>query len=399
MIAAAATSAMATPAFAEATAVTPLLDLRVRHEFVDQDGFADEANATTLRARGGAEASMGAWRLLGEAEATVPLNHDYDSGFNGKAGYPLVSDPKNLELNRLQLQYRGLARTVVTGGRQRILIEDQRFVGNSGWRQNEQTFDAVRLEYADPKGLKADLTYSWSVRTIWGRDGVGGRQQAVDGNYLFANLGHPTPIGNVSAFAVLIDQNEQVVSLYRQSSKTLGIRVAGAKPLSKAAKLTYAFSFASQADYQRNPNDYVSNYLLTEAGVESGPWKLVLGREVLGADKGVAFTSFQTPLATLHKFNGWADKFLTAPPNGLRDLYASVAYGWKKQFGFDSIGPAVTYHRYRSDRLGQHYGNEWNAIIAAKKGRWTVTAKYAGYDARQFATDTEKAWLQVEWAY
>src|SRR5688572_25748563 len=107
---------IAAPASAKDFSIKPLLDLRVRHEFVDQDGFRRNADATTVRARAGVELSSGAWRLLAEGESTVPLLYDYDSGLNGKTSYPLVPDPKNLELNRLQLQYRGLPKTVLTGG-------------------------------------------------------------------------------------------------------------------------------------------------------------------------------------------------------------------------------------------------------------------------------------------
>jgi len=386
-------------AMADTISVTPLLDLRLRHEFVGQQGFTRDSNGTTFRIRAGAQAAAGVWRLLAEGEATLPLLQHYDSGLNGRNSYPLISDPKTLELNRAQLQYRGLPKTTVTAGRQRILMEDQRFVGNSGWRQNEQTFDALRFEYGDAKGLKADLVYSWSVRTIWGRDGFGARQRAVDGDYIFGNLAYPTPVGTLSALLILIDQKEPTASQYRQSSKTLGIRFAGAKPLSSGAKLTYALSYAAQADYKRNPNNYRADYLLTEAGIESGSWKLGLGREVLGAGEGSPSTSFQTPLATLHKFQGWADKFVATPGNGIRDLYASAGHGWTKVLGLDSIAPAVTYHRFNSDRLDLHYGDEWNAIVAAKKGHWTATAKFARYDADDFATDTTKAWLQVDWAY
>ena len=35
---------------------------------------------------------------------------------------------------------------------------------------------------------------------------------------------------------------------------------------------------------------------------------------------------FQTPLATLHAFNGWADKFLSTPVNGIEDLYFRVRW-------------------------------------------------------------------------
>jgi hypothetical protein len=389
----------ATPSGAADVTVKPLIDLRLRWENVDQDGIAREADAATFRARTGAELSAGDWRLLGEAEATVGLVERYFSGLNGKTQYPLIPDPDNFELNRLQLQYRGLPKTMITAGRQRINIDDQRFVGSVGWRQNEQTFDAVRVEYGDPKGLQADLIYAWSVRTIWGTDGVGARQQAIRGDNVFATASYPTPIGKLGAFAIIVDQDEAIVSAYRQSSQSYGLRLAGSQPLSKVVKLTYAASYARQSDHGKNPNDYSADYALAELGFDIGALKLGAGYELLGADGGAPFTSFQTPLATLHKFQGWADKFLTIPPNGLQDYYASAGYGWKRVAGLDAINVSAVYHRFDSDRLDQHYGNEWNALISAKKGRWTATAKLASYDADEFATDTRKLWLQLEWAY
>lgn len=392
-----AAAAAATPASAQQ--VKPLLDLRLRHEHVDQEGLADKADATTLRARAGAELTGSDWSLLAEGEGTLAPVERYDSGLNGKLRYPLVADPENFELNRLQLQYRGLAKTAVTLGRQRINLEDQRFVGSAGWRQNEQTFDALRLEHGDAKGLKLDLTYSWSVRTIWGVDGRGARQQAIAGDNVFALVSHPTPAGTLSGFAYLVDQDEAAVQSYRLSSRTYGVRLAGSRKLSGNARLTYALSYAAQSDHHRNPNDYRAGYWLAEAGAEVGQAKLGLGYEVLGADEGAPLTSFQTPLASLHKFQGWADKFVTTPPNGVRDWYASAGYGWKQAAGFDTIAASLVFHRFDSDRLGLHYGNEIDAQLAAKRGRWTATAKLAAYDADELATDTLKFWLQLEWAY
>jgi len=390
---------IAAPSVAAGINVKPMLDTRLRWENVDQDGTAKEANAVTFRARIGAEFSSGDWRLLAEGESTAPIVEHYFSGLNGKTQYPLVGDPANFELNRFQLQYKGIKETTVTAGRQRINIEDQRFVGSVGWRQNEQTFDAARIEYGDPKGLQFDLTYAWSDRTIWGIDGKGARQQAISGDNIFATASYPTPIGKLTGFAFLVDQDEAVVQNYRQSNQSYGARLAGSRPLSKAAKLTYALSYARQSDYHRNPNRYHADYALAELGAEITAWKAGVGYELLGADKGFAFTSFQTPLATLHKFQGWADKFLTTPPNGIQDYYAQAGYGWKKKLGLDAINALVVYHRFASARADLHYGDEWDASLTAKKGKWTATAKFASYDAKQFATDTTKLWLQLEWAY
>ncbi len=387
---AAVVAALIAPAAAQAQQVKPLLDARLRLETVAQDGIAANAEALTFRLRVGAEVITGDWGLLAEGEATTALRERYDSGVNGNTRYPLIADPENAELNRLQLQYRGRPKTLVTLGRQRINLDDQRFVGAVGWRQNEQTFDAIRLEHGDAKSVKADLTYARAVRTIWGIDGHDFRQQSIGGNNVFATLSIPAVLGTLSGFAFVVDQDEAQVQGFRLSSKTIGLRLAGTRKLTPAARLTYALSYARQSDHHRNPNNYRAAYWLADLGLELGAAKLGIGHERLGADKGLPLTSFQSPLATLHKFQGWADKFLTTPPNGVRDLYASGGYGWKSMAGFDAISATIVYHRFDSDRLNVAYGREWDAAVTAKRGRWTATAKLADYRATNFAKDTRK---------
>jgi hypothetical protein len=398
MIAIAAISA-ATPAFAAEVRVAPIVDARLRYEAVDQDGLPKEADALTMRVRGGAEVSAGDWKLLAEAEGTGAFADDYNSGLNGKLLRPLVADPANLELNRLQLQYAGLPKTLATFGRQRINLQDQRFVGSVGWRQNEQTFDAARVEWSGLPGLKADLSYSWSVRTIWGVDGEGPRQQAVSGNNVFAVVSYQTPFGSLSGFAYLIDQDEPELSGFRLSNQTFGVRFAGEHALSSKAKLTYAASYARQSDWHRNPNDYSADYWLAELGAEFGPARLGGGYELLGADDGRPLTSVQTPLATLHKFQGWADKFLTTPPDGIQDLYVWGGLGWKTAGPFSAVALQAVYHRFDGDRLDLRYGKELDLQASARWKRFALTAKYANYRASSFATDTRKFWLQLEFGF
>lgn len=399
-LAVAATSAVvAAPATAAAQVLTPLADVRVRYENAEQDGIIADANALTVRARLGAEVRAGEWSLLAEGEATLAPVDRYDSGVNGKTRFPLVADPENVELNRLQIQYRGIRDSVVTAGRQRIALDDQRFVGPVGWRQNEQTFDAIRFESTAVPGVRTDLTYAWSVRTIWGIDGRGARQQAISGGNIFANAAWTSPLGKFTGFAYLVDQDEAAVQNYQLSSQTYGVRLEGERNLGRGASLNYALSYARQSDYRRNPNDYSADYVLAEAALRASGFTVGLAYERLGADRGLPFTSFQTPLATLHKFQGWADKFTVTPPNGVEDLYGSIAYTRKRLLGFDAVTAAIIHHRFESARLDQRYGREWDAQLSAKRGRWTVTAKAASYQAIDFATDTRKLWLQLEWAY
>ncbi len=390
--------AAAGPACAQTVALRPLLDTRLRYEHVDQDGLADTADAVTMRVRAGVAASRGALSALVEAQGNLAIASDYYDGLHGIATRPLVGDPQDIALYRAQIQYRDKA-LAVTAGRQRIALDDERFIGAAGFRQNGQTLDAVRAEWTGIPKVKADVTYAWIVRTIWGVDGSGARPQAISGDNVFANLSYVSPFGTLTSFAYLIDQDDALAQGFRLSSQSYGGRFAGSHKISKGAKLGYQLSYAHQRDWHRNPNRYAANYYLADVSLDLASVKLGAGYEVLGADQGTALTSFQTPSATLFKFNGWADKFLTTPPDGLRDLYGSVSYAVKRAGPLTGVALSATYHRFESDRLVRHYGNEVDLLASGKIGRYTISLRYADYDADQFATRTRKAWAQVDWVF
>jgi len=386
-------------AAAQDVRVTPLADARLRYERVDQDGIARDADALTLRVRPGVQLSSGHWSALVEGEATWAIVNDYNDGTNGRTAFPLVVDPRNAELNRAQIRYSGGNGFAVTAGRQLIELADQRFLGSSNFRQNQQTFDAVRLQWGGPTGFSADLTYAWSDRTVNGRHGIGARQTAIEGDNVFALLSYRTRIGTFGGFAYLVDQDEAAVQGFRLSSQTYGVRFAGSTPLGRGVSLAYNASWARQSDYHRNPNRYVATYWLGEAALTARAFTLTGGYEVLGADRGAPLTSVQTPLASLFKWQGWADKFTTTPPNGLRDLYATLGYAWRRPGPpIDALGLSATWHRFDSDRLDQHYGTELDLLATLRHGRTTVSARYARYRADAFATDTNKFWLSLDWA-
>ncbi|QGN55274.1 alginate export family protein [Novosphingobium sp. Gsoil 351] len=391
--------AAGTPAAAQTVTLKPLIDARLRYEHVDQDGITKRADAATARVRAGVEAKSGAFSVLVEGQGTLAIGEDYFDGLHLPAIRPLVADPENIALYRAQVQYKSKPLTL-TAGRQRIALDDERFVGAVGFRQNGQTFDAIRAEVTAIPKLKLDATYAWSQRTLWGVDGTGARQQAVSGDFVFGNVGYASPIGTVSAFAYLVDEDEAAVNGFRMSSQTYGARLAGTKPAGEA-KLAYQLSYAHQIDYHHNPNSYGADYYLADAAIEAKGFKLGGGYEVLGAGAGsiagAALTSFQTPLATGFKFQGWADKFLTTPPDGVRDLYGSVGYGVKKLGPLAAVTLQAAYHRFESDRLVRHYGNELDLLASAKLRKTTLSVRYADYNADRFATDTSKFWLQADW--
>ena len=382
-------------AHAQTVTLKPLGEARLRYESVDQDGLAVNAEALTLRVRAGVEAKAGRWSALVEGQGNLAIDDDYFDGLHGAATRPLIADPDNISLARAQVRYASPV-FAMTAGRQRIAFDDERFVGGVGFRQNGQSFDAVRVEVTPIKGVKADIAYAWSVRTIWGIDGTGARQQAVSGDNLFANAGVTTPAGKISAFAYLVDQDEATMQGFRMSSQSYGARLDGTQALGKT-KMAWQLSYARQSDWHRNPNSYSADYYLADIAVDFGGPRLGAGYEVLGASNGTALTSFQTPLATGFKFQGWADKFLITPPDGVRDLYASAGWGWKAVGPLKTVTLQAAYHDYRSDRASRSYGDEIDLLASAKLGKATGSVRYAHYNADTFSTDTDKFWLQLDW--
>jgi len=383
------------PALAQEIKVSPILNARLHYEHVEQANIALPADALTLRTRAGAEATSGPWSALVEGEVTAVLSPRYNDGFNGLPR-PVVGDPANAEINRVQLRYaaKGFA---LTAGRQRLELLDQRFVGPAPWRQNEQTFDAVRLQWTPLKRLSIDATYAWSVRTVNGNKGTPTRPQSVGGDNVFAIVSYAAPVGTLSGFAFLVDQDSPALSGYRLSSQTYGLRFSGTRPLGPGWTLGYIGSLARQSAYSRNPNRYAATYALAEASLTRKVLTGTAGYEVLGAANGAPYTSVQTPLASLFRFQGWTTKFATTPPDGVRDAYATLSANWKHTGLVTGFTLGATFHRLTSDRLVRRYGDELDLIAAARIKRANLALRYAHYDSRSFAVDTDKLFVTLDW--
>jgi len=383
----------------------PIVEGRLRWEHVDQP--LTNADAVTSRLRLGGELKHAKSQLsfLAEAEGTAAIENGYNAfsfantSSQRRTQFSTIADPENIEINRLQLQYKGKA-LAVTVGRQRIALDDQRVVGAVGWRQNEQTFDAVRAEAKVGK-FTFDGTYSISQRTVFGRDA--GPRLAYDGNFVFLTAGVSLGSLNIKPFAYLVDyalaEQAGALAVLLADTQTYGTRATARLDLSKDVKLNLAASFARQSNYQQNPLHYSADYVAAEAGIARKGIVANFGYEQLGAS-ALSGRSFQTPMATLHKFNGWADLFLTTPATGLKDIYGGLTYAFTTGSPLQGLNAAVTYHQYYSHLGSVNFGHEWNASVGRKLAPGVNgLMKFADYTARGFGTDTKKFWLQLEFAY
>jgi hypothetical protein len=361
----------------------PTADLRLRYESVDQANALKDANAATLRLRLGYE--TGQYHGFGafvEAETVTALGgENYNSTVNGKTAYSIVADPEATEINQAYLSYAGLADTKLKYGRQRIILDNHRFIGNVGWRQNEQTFDAFTLTNASLPMTNITAGYIYNVNRVFSDKSPQGDFKMNSPVFNVSYKGWS--LGEVVGYGYLLDFTDLAAS----STQTYGLRLKGSAPLG-GVKVLYTAEYATQRDYRDNPRDFSLKYYLVEGGVGLSNAEFKLGYEVLGGNGTVAF---QTPLATLHAMNGWADQFLVTPGAGLKDAYLSAVT--------TVLGTRLEaiYHDFRADNNSTRYGTEWGlqAVKAIDK-TYAVGAKYASYDAKDFSVDTDKFWLWAE---
>ena len=359
-------------------------NLRLRHEYVDDAAFNRDANADTLRLRASILAALGPdWSLLVEGESIAAAGNDYNSGANARSGWPVITDPTGAELNQAWLGWKG-AHAAATIGRQRIQLDNQRFVGNSGWRQNEQTFDALSFEATPIDGLT--LRYSWldRVHRVSGDNALDPRARERDLSTHLINAAFKRGAQQWVAYAYLHDDHDVASA----STASYGMRWSGSHPL---AAITWGWTaeLAHQTDYSDNPLHFAHQYWLLEPSMQVHGITWRLGWEHLG---GNGLHALQTPLATLHAFNGWADKFPVTPPGGIEDVYLAASGK------VHTATWTVAAHDFRADEGGQHYGREWNLSLAAPvHAGWNGLIKLADYRSDGFARDTRKLWVQLEY--
>ena len=360
------------------------IDFRYRFEFVDDDAFVEDAEASTLRTRFKADSgTYGGFSAYLEYDYIAELIWD---DFNAGAGntpdrtqFPTVADPEGGDLNQAWLQY-GWGEGHARVGRTRIIYDNARFVGNVGWRQNEQTYDGFDLEQA-LAGWTLRYAYVDAIRRIFGDDVPAGEH---DNSTHLVHLERAFAPGRLSLYYYDID-NRDVAAF---STRSFGARWVGQ---TAGERLRYTLEWALQTDTANNPVDYEAHYGRVDAEWNFGPVRALLGYEVLGGDRDLAGAAFRTPLATLHAFNGWADQFLTTPDAGLEDFFIG-ARGSVQNWSW-----AVVYHDFSAEDGPGNYGNEWDASLGRPLGdRYQLLFKLASFDGRDAPfRDVFKGWVQL----
>lgn len=371
------------------------IDLRYRYEHVDQDSFSEDADASTVRLRLNAKTgSFRRWHAFAEvdyvAELLVDDFNDGSGNINAdRLAYPVVADPDGTDLNQLYFDYAGTGGTALRIGRQRILLDNQRFVGGVGWRQNEQTYDGLSVFYNGLARTRLQYSYIWRVNRIFGDRSPAGSHSG--GAHLLHGDIDIAKGWSVAPYAYLIDNDDAPAF----STTTLGARASGRLAVAgKTAKVSG--EFATQSDASDAPVGFRANYVRIDATMQvRDSLSLTLGFESLGGDNRATGRAFRTPLATLHAFQGWADQFLATPDAGIDDLFVSATYS----FG-DWVAKGV-WHDLTAESGLADWGTEVDLSLERRFGdRYGLLLKAARFDADSPAfSDVSKYWLMLTASY
>lgn len=407
-------SSVASPTFSDQVADGKLiLEVRGRYEGVDQAKTAtltDDAAAYTIRTRLGWEtAEFRGVKGLIEVEdvrhigpehfavnapgaSTPPLNGAH------KAKYPISNDPDVTELNRLQLAWTPSTAIQVVAGRQRILLDDQRFVGNVGWRQDEQTFDAIRTDLAYGR-FKATYAYVTRVNRI-----LGEMTDWESDSHLLNATWSPAEALRLQGFVYALDFGNSAIN----SSLTTGAKASG-KTWTGLYQLAYSATYAKQSDYHHNTPGFDLTYF---GGDIAGTFDIYTVKASYESLEGDGVRGFTTPLATVHAFQGWADAFVSPGGNksfvdGIED--ANLTFTAKPRFKrtyFFNTEFLVRYHDFNGHRTGADLGHEWDVAFAASiTPKLSIQLKYADFKRERTApagtatspASRTKAWITLEY--
>ncbi len=363
------------------------INVRARYEGVDKDNTVDDANALTARLR--LNYKTGTWKNWSgfvEYDNVFHLIRDFNAGGGttpAKDGvYQTVADPKGSDLNQLYFDYSTSDEWKFRVGRQRILLDNQRFVGGVGWRQNEQTYDALSVSSSAIPNTALTYAYVGQVRRIFGQSSAAGSMN-VDTHLLNAKV-KINDSWSVTPYYYLIDNQDAAAT----STGTLGARLAGGVKVGEG-KLALVAELATQSDAGDNPASYDADYAHLSAmwSMDNG-LSLGLGYESLGTDSS-NFESFRTPLATLHAFQGWADVFLTTPGAGINDMYVTA------KFKAGKWGLTGVYHDFSAETGSADFGTEFDVSAGTKITKnYSLLFKGAFFSSDSVSyVDTNKFWI------
>lgn len=417
-----------------------MTSVRLRYEEVQQDGNGPAGTpAATKKLQDGQAFTMRSligWQTapfhnLSFAAQLIDvskLKDEYNDGTSSKninglsnqAGheqYAKIVDPDDTDINQLYVDWTGIKNTKFRVGRQQINLDNVRFIGDIGFRQVMQVFDGVSLLNKSIPDTEVFLAHIENVKQINTRMRYDGSLEIANLKYRISPTESVTGYGYFSKFQNLgfglgwFGATVPANAKADQSNQTLGLRLDGIRKLNDDWKAMYTAEYAKQSDYENGDSRIDAHYYKVGGGAMFGNFGLRIDEELLSSNDGNY--AFQTPFGTNHLFQGWVDKFLVTPKQGIKDDFVTATYKIG-DFAF-----FADYHLITSDEnfnkigggTGDKYGKEWNVaatytvskniMTKVEYGKFTEDDAYKASPTAKAGNfrDTEKLWLTAMYTF
>lgn len=422
-----------------------LTNFRLRYEHVDQDGLAvapvandklKDAEGLTLRSLiGWQTAPFHNFSFAGQLIGVTKLMDNFNDRKGNatevdKAGYAIIVDPNHFDINQLYVDWTGIKNTRFRLGRQQVNLDNVRFIGDIGFRQVMQVFDGVSVLNKSLPDTEVYLAHYEQVTQITTKQRDGDLEianikylisptEAITGYGYLSNMNN-LGYGNAWFGAGALNNNGVNNAQADQSNKTLGLRLDGVHPFSPNLRALYTAEYAKQTDYADGDKRIDAHYYKLGGGVGIDAFSIRIDQELLSSNNSQY--AFQTPFGTNHLFQGWVDKFLVTPRQGIKDTFVTATYKYADILFF------ADYHVLKSDEdfntvgggaatNGNKYGTEWNVSAMyhwnknimtkleygqySEDDHYAATANVANSIAgnRNRFRDTEKLWLTAMYTF
>jgi hypothetical protein len=364
-------------------------ELRPRYEHVDMDdGVNDTANAFTARTvlGGQFEGIAGVDGLNAQLEVINITNFGLlDDYFPEQTGFDTINDPQQTRMTQANLSYT-FGDTTLIAGRKMLFLDNYRFIGHKNWRQMPQTFDLLAM-------INKSITNLTLVGAYVNKINYPGYHSYSNTNSVVLNANY-----KLNSALSLTGYGYMLASIH----DTFGVRLTGTTEIA-GAKINYEADFAMQ-DKPSFDEDSMGNIkpdheaIYYKLGANTNYNGIILGAyyEVLGEKEGTEGGAFSTPLSSLHIQNGFADKFLKTPDDGLVDMSINIGYH------MDGIGKFLAmYHNFESDNGGKDFGQEFDFLYLKKVSKnFSMMVTAAIYQQGDLAIfDTKKYWLMLDYKF
>ena len=367
------------------------LGMRTRYQSVN-DNWLGDANAFTTRLTLTSKFILDQneqWQLTLQPNYVYAFNEDHYNSVTVTRHTSPIPDPDGFNLTQGLIQYDSNNFWQASIGRQMVSFDNERFIGSVEFWQTPQNFDAVTLQYNNQENLDIQYVYSNKVHRIFGQDSTLNLpaddvrfglieqrpvnelgQHRLDSHFL--NIAFNTENNlSIVGYHYYIYNHDQAWF----STKTTGLRVSDEFKPGKI-KYRYTAEFALQNEIKNNPANYQTWYSLFEVGIQYKSHRLDISQETLSQDD---FNGFKTPLATNHKFQGWADAFAGyGVQAGIRDQY--LTYRGRKS----KLNWRIVYHNFDNYNNSENIGTELDIELGYRFTRqWQLKLIYADYRSKK----------------